>query len=41
MASRAMVERGMARAGDRIIVLSGRPIGQPGTTNTLVVHTVG
>lgn len=32
---------GLSKAGDRIVVLSGRPIGQAGKTNTLVVHTVG
>ncbi len=31
---------GLVGPGDRIVVLSGRPIGQPGATNTLVVHTV-
>ena len=29
-----------ARKGDKIVVVSGRPIGRPGTINTLVVHTV-
>ncbi len=40
LASRLLVERGLARRGDRIVVLSGRPIGQPGATNTLVVHEI-
>ena len=31
---------GVARSGEKIVVLSGRPIGEPGRTNTLVVHTV-
>ena len=39
-ASRVAVERAIAAKGDRIIVVSGRPIGQPGRTNTLVVHTI-
>jgi pyruvate kinase len=30
----------LGRAGDRVVVLSGRPIGRPGATNTLVVHTI-
>ncbi len=29
-----------ARRGQKIVVVSGRPLGKPGTTNTLVVHTV-
>jgi pyruvate kinase len=41
IASSVALERGIAKAGDRIVVLSGRPIGQPGTTSTLVVHTIG
>ena len=32
--------KGLAKAGDKAVVLSGRPIGQAGATNTLVVHTV-
>lgn len=31
---------GAAKAGDNLAVLSGRPIGRAGTTNTLVVHTI-
>ncbi len=31
---------GIARPGDKLVVISGRPIGIPGKTNTLVVHTV-
>ena len=40
LAERFALELGVARAGDRIIVVSGRPIGTPGATNTLVVHTI-
>jgi pyruvate kinase len=32
---------GIARDGERIVVVSGRPLGKPGCTNTLVVHRVG
>jgi pyruvate kinase len=32
---------GIASEGDRIVVLTGRPMGQAGQTNTLVVHTIG
>ena len=31
---------GLAKPGEKIVVLSGRPIGRPGSTNTLVVHTI-
>ena len=34
------LKRGIAEPGDKIIVISGRPLGEPGNTNTLVVHTV-
>ena len=30
----------LAEPGDRVVVVSGRPIGTPGATNTLVVHTM-
>ena len=38
--AREALERGFAEPGQRIVVLSGRPIGEPGATNTLVVHRV-
>jgi len=41
LASRFAVETGMAKAGQKMVVISGRPIGKAGATNTLVVHTVG
>jgi len=41
LAGKLALQRGFARKGDKIAVLSGRPIGTPGATNTLVVHTVG
>jgi pyruvate kinase len=40
MAARFSVERGIARPGDRIVVVSGRPLGRIGTINTLVIHTI-
>lgn len=40
LAARCAVDRGLARPGDKLVVLSGRPIGVAGATNTLVVHTV-
>ena len=41
LASKFAVERGVAKKGDNIIVISGRPLGKAGVTNTLVVHTIG
>jgi len=38
-AERHLKAMGLVAPGDKIVVLSGRPIGQPGATNTLVVHT--
>ena len=40
-AERHLKDMGLAKPGERIVVLSGRPIGAAGATNTLVVHTVG
>jgi len=40
-ASRLAVEKEIAKPGDRMVVVTGRPLGQSGCTNTLVVHTVG
>ena len=41
LAARFAVDQGVAEPGDNIIVISGRPLGKTGVTNTLVVHTVG
>ena len=40
LAEKTVLEQGLARSGQKIIVISGRPIAQAGKTNTLVVHTV-
>ncbi len=40
LASEFAVELGLAGPGDNIIVISGRPLGKTGVTNTLVVHTI-
>ena len=40
-AERHLKAKGLVRRGQKIVVLSGRPIGRPGSTNTLVVHRVG
>lgn len=41
LAEKFALDRGVAAEGDKMVVLSGRPIGQPGATNTLVVHQIG
>jgi pyruvate kinase len=41
VAEKYAVEIGLAKDGDRIVVVSGRPVGRPGAANTIVVHTVG
>jgi len=40
LAAKYAVQQDLARRGDKIVVVSGRPLGIPGSTNTLVVHTV-
>jgi pyruvate kinase len=40
MAGARAVEAGLAEAGQKLVVLSGRPLDQSGNTNTLVVHTI-
>ncbi|MCY2930495.1 MAG: pyruvate kinase [Planctomycetota bacterium] len=40
MAADLAVKKGLAKQGDRIVVVSGRPLGAPGNTNTLVIHTI-
>jgi len=41
LAAEFALDLGLAAAGDDIIVVSGRPLGKTGATNTLVVHTIG
>ena len=40
LASKFALDTNIAKAGDKIVVVSGRPIGKAGATNTLVVHTL-
>ncbi|MBZ4330207.1 pyruvate kinase [Corallococcus interemptor] len=35
-----LVSRGLARRGDRIVVVFGAPVGQPGKINSLRLHTI-
>ena len=37
---RLLVERGVAKPGDNLIFVAGQPIGKPGSTNMLKLHTV-
>lgn len=37
----ALLERGLAEIGDKVVVISGSPPGIPGSTNDLRVHVVG
>lgn len=41
VASRQLQDLGIVNPGDRIVVVSGRPVGEPGCTNTMVVHQIG
>jgi len=40
LAAKFAVEHEIVSKGSKMVVLTGRPIGKPGATNTLVVHTV-
>jgi len=40
MADELLVTREMAKAGDKVVLVAGQPLGEPGRTNTLVVHVV-
>jgi pyruvate kinase len=40
LAARFALQSGIAGRGQKIVVISGRPVGLPGHTNTLVVHTI-
>jgi len=35
-----LVSRELAKAGDKVVLVAGQPLGEPGRTNTLVVHVV-
>ena len=37
---RLLVERGLAKPGDNMVFVAGQPIGKPGSTNMLKLHTV-
>src|SRR4030042_26740 len=33
-----LVSRELAKAGDKVVLVAGQPLGEPGKTNTLIVH---
>lgn len=35
-----LVSRGLAKSGDRVVLVAGQPLGEPGKTNTLIVHVI-
>jgi hypothetical protein len=37
----ALVEAGLARPGETVVVLLGLPLNIPGTTNLIKIHEVG
>ena len=36
-----LLSRGLARKGDRVVIVYGAPVGQPGKINSLRLHTIG
>jgi pyruvate kinase len=38
---RLLVERGLLRAGDKVVFVAGQPIGRAGSTNLMKLHRVG
>ncbi|KFA88793.1 pyruvate kinase [Archangium violaceum] len=36
-----LVARGLAQKGDRVVIVYGAPVGQPGKINSLRLHTIG
>ena len=40
LAQKDILDRQIAKAGEKIIVVCGRPLGSSGKTNTLIVHTI-
>ena len=41
LAERFAAEAHLARPGERLVVVSGRPLGKPGATNNIVIHQIG
>jgi pyruvate kinase len=36
-----LLARGLATKGDRVVIVYGAPVGQPGKINSLRLHTIG
>jgi pyruvate kinase len=36
-----VVERGFVKKGDKVVITSGVPVGQSGTTSLIKVHSIG
>jgi pyruvate kinase len=41
LVERTLLERGRLKLGDGVVVVSGQPVGQPGSTNLLKLHRIG
>ena len=41
MVDEVLQQQGLAKVGDRVVVVSGAPVGISGTTNSLFVHKIG
>jgi pyruvate kinase len=41
MVDKLIINRNWAKVGDKIVLLTGQPIGSAGATNAVIVHTVG
>jgi len=41
VADELVVKHNLARPAEKIVLVAGQPLGKPGRTNTIVVHTVG
>jgi pyruvate kinase len=38
---RVLIEGGFLKKGELVVFLAGQPVGRPGTTNLMKLHTVG
>jgi pyruvate kinase len=37
----ALLKLGRAQAGDVVVITAGTPLGQPGSTNLMLIHQIG
>ena len=40
IAEKAAIDAGVAKFGDRLVVITGRPVNIPGKTNTIIIHKI-